>query len=291
MILQGAMTALVTPMRDGAVDFDAFTRLCDEQIAAGIDALVPMGTTGESATLSVKEHIDVVKCAVAAAKGRVPVVAGAGANCTREAIELSRASEAAGADALLHVAPYYNRPSQEGMYLHFKAIAEATGLPILLYNVPGRTSSDLANDTVLRLAELDNIAGIKDATANMHRASDLLRRADSSFLVLSGDDFTTFSLLALGGHGVISVISNAMPDRMARMWDAAVAGDWAAARTEHYSLLPLCELLFVEGNPVGIKEAMAILGKMSPEIRLPMNRASESLQKRLRDCLTAEGML
>jgi len=291
MVIQGAMTALVTPIRDGAVDCEALTRLCDEQIEAGIDALVAVGTTGESATLSVDEHLEVVKCTVAAAKGRVPVVAGAGANSTKEAIALSVACEAAGANGLLQVAPYYVKPTQQGMYLHFKAIAEATELPIVLYNVPGRTSSDLANDTVLRLAEIDNIVAIKDATADMQRASDLIRRADPSFAVLSGDDFTTFTLLALGGRGVVSVVSNAMPDRMARMWDAAAAGDWDAARKEHYSLLPLCDLLFVEGNPTGIKEAMHILGKMGPEIRLPMTRASAELQKRVRDCLAAEGML
>jgi len=291
MVIEGAFTAIVTPMRDGEVDYDALSRLCEEQIDAGIDGLVPVGTTGESATLSVPEHVEVIKHTIKAAAGRVPVIAGAGGNSTREAIVLSKESEKAGAEGLLHVAPYYNKPTQEGLYQHFKAIAESTELPIVLYNVPGRTSSDIQNDTVLRLSDIDNIVAIKDATADMRRAGDLLRRVDPSFAVLSGDDFTALTLWALGGRGCISVISNAMPDRMAKMWDAVCSNDWDAARKLHYSMLPLCELLFAEGNPIGIKETMHILGKITPELRLPMTRASESLQQRLRDCLSAEGML
>ncbi|HTM22682.1 MAG TPA: 4-hydroxy-tetrahydrodipicolinate synthase [Kofleriaceae bacterium] len=291
MKLEGAMTALVTPMRDGRVDGDALRRLVDEQIAAGIDALVAVGTTGESATLSVAEHVDVVRAVGAAAAGRVPVIAGAGANATAEAIELTRACEQAGADALLHVTPYYNRPNQEGLYRHFKAVAEATRLPVILYNVPSRTGCDLQPETIARLAEQGNIVGVKEATGNLVRAADIVRRCGERMTVLSGDDFTAFPLYAVGARGVISVVSNVMAREMAEMWDAFVAGDLARARALHLRILPLTELLFAEPSPAPTKAALALLGRMSAELRLPMVPVTDGLRERLRKQLEADGLL
>lgn len=292
MVLEGAMTALITPMRPGGeVDFDALAAICEEQIAAGIDGLVAVGTTGESATLPYAEHIEVVKRVVEVARGRVPVIAGAGGNATDEAVELSIGSAEAGADALLHVAGYYNKPTQEGLYQHFKACAEATSLPIMLYNVPGRTACDLLPDTVARLAELPTVVAIKEATGDMRRASQLIARLGDQIAVLSGDDFTTLPLLSLGGRGVVSVISNAMPEAMARMWDAAEAGDWETARARHYEMMPLTELLFVEGNPPGIKKTMELLGKCEGHMRLPIVEVSDALTERIRAQLIAQGAL
>lgn len=291
MILQGAMTALVTPMRDGAVDQEALAALVEEQIEAGIDAIVAVGTTGESATLDTREHIEVVRSVVKLARGRVPVIAGAGGNATAEALALSRESEKAGADALLHVTPYYNKPTQEGLYRHFEAIAKATALPVVLYNVPGRTACDLLPETIARLAELDTVVAIKDATADLRRASDTLRLCGDRIALLSGDDFTAFPLLALGGRGVISVVSNVMPRQVAQMCDAALAGDWDAARRLHYAIMPLTELLFVEPNPIAVKAALALRGMIRPDIRLPMVPASPELTARLEARLREDGLL
>jgi 4-hydroxy-tetrahydrodipicolinate synthase len=289
--LQGVMTALVTPMRDGAVDYDALTRLCEWQIADGVDGLVAVGTTGESATLDMKEHVDVIAHVVKVAAGRVPVVAGAGGNATREALELTAASEAAGADALLHVTPYYNRPSQDGMFRHFEAIAKATRLPIILYNVPSRCSADLVPDTVERLAAIDNVVAIKEATGSLPRATELIARVGDRIAILSGDDATAFPLYAVGARGVISVVSNVVPARMARMWDAAAAGRWDDARAEHYAIRVLNDLLFAEGNPAGPKAALALMGRCSGELRLPIVGVSAGLTDRLRTVLVAEGLL
>lgn len=293
MKLEGAMTALITPMRErGAVDYEALEAICTEQIEAGIDALVAVGTTGESATLPYAEHIEVVKRVVAIAAGRVPVIAGAGGNATGECIELSIGSARAGADALLHVAGYYNKPTQEGLYQHFKACAQATSLPIMLYNVPGRTACDLLGDTVVRIAEtLPTVVAIKEATGDLRRASQLIERLGDRLSVLSGDDFTALPMMALGGRGVVSVVSNAMPAAMAAMWDAAEAGDWETARARHYEMMPLTELLFVEGNPPGIKKAMQLLGKCQGHMRLPIVEVSDALTERLRAQLASQGML
>lgn len=291
MVLEGAMTALVTPMRDGGVDFDALSRLVDRQLAGGIHGLVPMGTTGESATLNPREHISVVKHVVDQVAGRVPVVAGAGANSTAEAIELSRGCEEVGADALLQVCPYYNKPNQDGLYLHFELIAKATKLPIVLYNVPGRTASDLLPETIERLAAFDNIVAIKEATGDMRRASDVHDRCGDALTLMSGDDFTTFTLYAVGGRGVVSVISNIMPDRMAKMWEAAKAGNWDEARKQHYAILPLTDLLFAEPNPAPTKACLEMMGVIGPEIRPPLVPASSALRDRMRPLLEAEGLL
>jgi len=291
MKLEGAMTALVTPMRGEHVDYDALTNLIEEQIAAGIDGLVAVGTTGESATLDVPEHMQVVRHVVGVTRGRVPVIAGAGGNATAEAIALTRASEEAGADALLQVTPYYNRPTQEGLYRHYAAIASSTRLPIVVYNVPGRTACDLLPETMARLTGFENIVAIKEATASVVRATNIIELCGDRVTVLSGDDFTTFPLYGVGARGVISVVSNVMPRAMADMWDAASAGDWARARALHYRIQPMTRLLFAESNPVPAKAVLALLGKMQPDVRLPLAPCSEELREKLRAQLVAEDML
>lgn len=284
--LEGAMTALVTPFKHGAVDHDALTRLVEAQIAAGIDGLVAVGTTGESATLDVEEHIAVVARVVAVAAGRVPVIAGTGGNATAEAIDLSKRAADVGADALLQVTPYYNRPTQEGLYRHFAAVAAATELPVLLYNVPTRTGCDLLPDTVVRLAAIDNIVGIKEATGSLPRATELIARCGGRFVVISGDDATTMPLYAVGARGVISVVSNVAPAMMAQMWDAAVAGQWRTARDLHHALRVLNTLLFVEASPGPCKAALHLQGRIEQELRLPMVPVTPGLYEQLRAELT-----
>ncbi len=291
MVLEGAMTAIVTPMRDGKIDDKALTALVEAQIAAGIDGIVAAGTTGESATLSLSEYVDVVATTVAAARSRVPVVAGAGANSTSQAIALSRAVIDAGADALLHVTPYYNKPPQEGLYWHFGAIADAVDVPIILYNVPGRTGCDLAVDTVAKLAKFANIVAIKEATGDPTRASDIIAAAGDSIAVFSGDDFTAFPLYAVGSRGVISVTANVAPELVARMWDAIVADDWRLARELHYRMLPLTRALFAEPNPIPVKAALALRGQISPELRQPLSQASQATLDGLAAAMTDAGLL
>ena len=291
MVLEGAMTAIVTPMRDGKIDDKALAALVEAQIAAGIDVIVAAGTTGESATLSLSEYVDVVATTVAAARSRVPVVAGAGANSTSTAIALSRAVIDAGADALLHVTPYYNKPTQEGLYWHFGAVADAVDVPIILYNVPSRTSCDLAVDTVAKLAKFTNIVAIKEATGDPTRASDIIAAAGDSIAVFSGDDFTAFPLYAVGSRGVISVTANLVPELVARMWDAVVADDWRLARELHYRMLPLTRALFAEPNPIPIKAALALCGKINPELRQPLSQASPATIDGLVTAMTDAGLL
>jgi len=291
MVLEGVMTALVTPMRDGSVDYDGLSALIDDQIAAGVHGLVAVGTTGESATLSMREHVQVIQHAVHVVKKRVPVIAGAGANSTSEAIELSRASEEAGADALLHVTPYYNKPTQEGLYRHFAAVAGSTRLPVILYNVPSRTSCDLLPPTVERLAEIESIVAIKEATGDLRRASELIGRLGDRMAVLAGDDLTAFPLFALGGRGVISVVSNVVPARVVEMWTSARAGNWDHARGLHFWMAPLIDLLFRETSPAPVKAALELLGRCGPEIRLPMCPCTPGLRDHLKQWLEAEGLL
>ena len=291
MTLEGAMTALVTPMRGEHVDYDALGNLIEAQIEAGIDGLIAVGTTGESATLDVPEHTEVIRHVVKVARGRVPVIAGAGGNATAEAIALTRASEAAGADALLHVTPYYNTPTQEGLYRHYAAIARSTRLPIIVYNVPGRTACDLMPETMARLMEFEQIVAIKEATGSVVRATNIIELCGNRVIVLSGDDFTTYPLYTVGARGVISVVSNVMPGAMAEMWDAARAGNWDRARELHYRIQPMTRLLFAESNPVPAKAALALLGKMQPDVRLPLAPCSDDLREKLRGQLVAEGML
>lgn len=287
----GVITAIVTPFRRGAVDEDALRNLVEDQIANGVDGLVPVGTTGESPTLSFEEHVRVIEVVVKAVAKRVPVIAGAGANATNEAIDLSLAAKKVGADGLLQVTPYYNKPSQENLIRHFKAVAEACPLPTLLYNVPGRTGCDLLPETIARLAEVPNIVGVKEATGSALRATQVLARVPSRFVVLSGDDATAFPLFALGAKGVISVVSNVAPAEMAEMWDAAAAGRWDRARELHYKLLPLSEGLFIEANPIPVKSALAMMGRIADELRPPLYPLEGANREKVRGYLTQVGLL
>ena len=287
----GVITALVTPFRGDAVDEEALRRLVEEQIAAGVDGLVPVGTTGESPTVTVEEHIRVIEIVVQAAKKRVPVVAGTGSNSTRETIEMSAAARKVGADGLLLVTPYYNRPGQEHLYRHFKAVLEAVPLPSILYNVPTRTASDLLPETFARLCELPQVVGIKEATGSITRAAQILARVGDRVAVLSGDDAVTVPMFALGGKGVISVLSNVAPGLMAQMWDAAAAGDWKKARELYFRLLPLAEGLFVEVNPIPVKAALAMMGRIADEIRPPLYPLAPQHHEKLRAQLRAVGVL
>lgn len=281
----GIITALVTPFRNDSVDETALRALVDDQIKNGIDGLVPVGTTGESPTLNFEEHVRVIKIVVEAARKRVPVIAGTGSNATHEAIELSLEARKVGADGLLLVTPYYNRPTQDGLYRHFKAIVDAVPLPTVVYNVPGRTCCDLLPETIARLAELAPIVGVKEATGSALRASQILARVGDRLAVLSGDDATAFPLFALGARGCISVVSNVAPAEMSAMWDAAAAGDWKKARDLHYKLLPLGEGLFVEPNPTPVKAALAMMGRISEEVRPPLYPLGPGHREKLRGML------
>ena len=289
--IEGCLTALVTPFRDGKVDFEGLAKLVDWQIENGVDGIVSVGTTGESATLDVDEHIAVIAATVKAARGRVPVIAGAGGNATSEALALTKASEDAGADGLLHVTPYYNRPNQEGLFRHFEALSKATKLPIVLYNVPSRTACDLLCETVVRLADFDNIVALKDATGNLVRGSELVAKVGDKISILSGDDGTAFPLYACGGRGVISVVSNVAPREMSEMWDAAKAGEWDRARKLHFKLRHLNNLLFAEPSPAPTKAALSLLGRCAVEVRLPLVGATPKMIDDLRTEMKAQGLL
>lgn len=283
---RGSLVAIVTPMSDdGALDLDALRRLIDWHIAEGSNGIVVVGTTGESPTVSYDEHCVLIRTTVEQVAGRVPVIAGTGANSTAEAIELTECAKAAGAQAGLSVVPYYNKPTQEGLYRHFRKIAETVDLPLILYNVPGRTITDLSNDTALRLADVPGVAGIKDATGSLERAADLLRRAPGDFVLYTGDDATALPFMLLGGHGVISVTANVAPRLMNEMCSAACAGNLARARELNDSLLPLHSKLFVEANPIPVKWACAELGLISHALRLPLTPLSAGLHDTVRDAM------
>ena len=291
-MIKGSIVAIVTPMHeDGSLDLDTFRQLIDFHVAEGSDGIVVVGTTGESPTVDVEEHELLIAEAVKHAAGRVPIIAGTGANCTKEAIELASFSKKVGADASLTVVPYYNKPTQQGMYLHFKAIAEAVDMPHILYNVPGRTGADMSNDTVLRLAQIPNIVGIKDATGNLERGSDLLQRAPKDFAVYSGDDATTMSLILLGAAGTISVTANVAPRLMHEMCAAARAGDVATARAINYRLLSLHRHLFVEANPIPVKWAVARMGKIRNTLRLPLTPLSADAQAVVESAMRQAGVI
>ena len=284
---RGSFTALVTPFKNGSVDEKAFRDIVDWQISEGTNGLVPVGTTGESPTLSHDEHKQVVEWCIDQADGRVPVIAGSGSNSTAEAIELSRHAEEAGADAVLIVTPYYNKPTQEGLYQHYKAINDAIGIPIIIYNIPGRSIVDMSVETMARLYELKNIAGVKEASGNISQMCEICRAVPESFIVLSGDDALTLPLMAVGGHGIISVISNEAPAEMARMADLAGAGDFTAARRIHNQLMPLMSANFVESNPIPVKAAMAAMGLLEEVYRLPMVPPLDASRQRILAALVA----
>jgi 4-hydroxy-tetrahydrodipicolinate synthase len=288
---KGSLTALVTPLRNGALDKGAFRDLVDWQIAEGTDGLVPAGTTGESPTLSREEHRLVVEWCIDQAAGRVPVMAGAGSNATEEAIALALEAERAGADAALVVTPYYNKPTQEGLYRHFRAINDAVALPIIIYNIPGRSGIDMSIDTMRRLFELDNIAGIKDATANVARVSQQRQALGPSFNQLSGEDATALGFMAHGGHGCISVTSNVAPRLCADMQAACLRSDYATALALHDRLMPLHTALFLETNPAPVKYAIALLGRCSERLRLPLVPVTEPTRVAVRKAIVHAGLV
>jgi 4-hydroxy-tetrahydrodipicolinate synthase len=288
---RGSFTALVTPFSNGSLDEKAFRGLVDWQIAEGTDGLVPVGTTGESPTLSHEEHRRVVEWCIEQAKGRVPVIAGSGSNSTREAIELSEHAEKAGADAVLIVTPYYNKPTQEGLYQHFKAINDAIGIPIIIYNIPIRSVIDMSVDTMTRLFELDNIAGVKDATANVVRVSQQRAAMGEGFNQLSGEDATVLGFMAHGGHGCISVTSNVAPRLCAEFQDACLKGDYETALKLHDKLMPLHTALFIETNPSPAKYALSVLGKCADTVRLPMVRLADKTKAAVREAMVHAGLI
>jgi 4-hydroxy-tetrahydrodipicolinate synthase len=288
---RGSFTALVTPFSNGSLDEKAFRGLVDWQIAEGTNGLVPVGTTGESPTLSHEEHRQVVEWCIEQAKGRVPVIAGSGSNSTREAIELSQHAEEAGADAVLVVTPYYNKPTQEGLYQHFKAINDAIGIPIIIYNIPMRSVIDMSVDTMTRLFELNNIAGVKDATANVARVSQQRAAMGEEFNQLSGEDATVLGFMAHGGHGCISVTSNVAPRLCAEFHDACLKGDYATALKLHDKLMPLHTALFIETNPAPAKYALSVLDKCSDTVRLPMVRLAEKTKIAVREAMVHAGLI
>jgi len=290
-MLKGSLVAIVTPMfEDGSLDFAALRKLVDFHVSQGSDGLVVVGTTGESPTVSVSEHLELIRVVVEQAAGRVPVIAGAGANSTAEAIELSREAKRLGADMTLSVVPYYNRPTQEGMYLHFKAIAAPVDIPMILYNVPGRTVADMSNDTALRLAELPNIVGIKDATGNLERCADLVRRAPPDFALYTGDDATAMAFMLLGGHGVITVTGNVAPKAMHDLCQRSLAGDITGARAINDALMGLHKQLFIEANPIPVKWAVQQMGLIGPGIRLPLTPLSQQCQEAVRQAMQQGGV-
>ena len=290
-MITGSIVALVTPMHaDGNIDWSTLQRLLDVHLRAGTAAIGAVGTTGESATLNVSEHCEVIRFCVKHSAGRIPIIAGTGSNSTREAIELSEAAAGAGADACLLVTPYYNRPTQRGLYEHFKAIAEAVAIPQILYNVPGRTAVDMSNDTVVRLAELDNIVGIKDATGDLARGRELIQRCGDVIAVYSGDDATAMELMLAGGRGNISVTANVAPSLMAQMCKLALAGDRVQAEATNARLAPLNAALFLEPNPIPVKWAMYQRGLIGEGIRLPLTRLDERYHTQVLNALEAAGV-
>ncbi len=290
-MLKGAIVAIVTPFKNGRLDEEAYRELIEFQIEGGTNGIVPCGTTGESATLSHGEHKRVVELCIDQVKKRIPVIAGTGSNNTAEALELTRHAQQAGADYALMITPYYNKPTQEGLYQHFKTITGATRIPIVVYNVPTRTSFNLLPETMARLADLPNIVGIKEATGDLKQCSKVLELCGDKITVLSGDDFTVLPLLAVGGQGVISVVSNVAPGDMAGMCNAFFGGDWATARKLHFKMWPLMEAMFLETNPAPAKTALKMMGKITGEVRQPLCPLSPQNEARLRQVLKDYGLI
>jgi len=289
---QGSIVAMVTPFRNGKIDEPKVKELVEMHVTQGTDAIVPCGTTGESPTLSHDEHRHMVELVVQTAAGRIPIIAGTGSNSTAEAIELTKHAAHAGASGALVVNPYYNKPTQEGLYRHFRAVAEATALPILVYNIQGRTAVNIETDTMVRLVrDCPTIVGVKEASGSLDQMSQVILACGPDFSVISGDDNITLPLLAIGGRGVISVIANLVPRETSEMVHAALDGDWKRARDLHYKLFPLARAAFLETNPIPIKEAMAMTGMLEPEFRLPMCRMGDGNREKLRAILTAYGLV
>lgn len=287
----GAIVAIVTPFKNGLVDEDAFRQLIEEQIAAGTDGIVPCGTTGESTTLSHEEHDRVVEITIDAVKKRVPVIAGTGSNSTAEALRLTRHAWEAGADGALLVCPYYNRPTQEGLYLHYRTVAEKVPIPIIVYNIPSRTGTNMFTETLARLAKIPNIVGVKEASGSIKQMSDVIHMCGPDFDVLSGDDIFTLPLLALGGRGVISTVSNVVPGDMAGLVDAFAAGDLEKARALHFRMSPLIDAIFIETNPIPVKAALAMMGKIDSELRLPLCPMTEKNEAVLKKVMQEYGLI
>jgi 4-hydroxy-tetrahydrodipicolinate synthase len=290
-MITGSLVAIVTPMHeDGRLDMGTYRKLIDWHVAEGTDGIVVVGTTGESPTVNVDEHKELIRIAVEHSRGRIPIIAGTGGNSTLEAIELTESAKKNGATASLSVVPYYNKPTQEGLYRHFRKIAETVELPMIVYNVPGRTVADLQNDTLLRLAQVPGIIGIKDATANIERGTDLVKRLPRNFAIYSGDDATALALILLGGHGVISVTANVAPKLMRQMCAAALVGDVKRARDINLRLLGLHTRLFVEANPIPVKWALAEMGLVEHGLRLPLSLLSEKFHQTIREALHEAGI-
>ena len=290
-MFSGSMVALVTPFRDGKVDWQSLETLVDFHIQNGTHGIVPCGTTGESATLSHQEHDQVIEAVIKAVAKRIPVIAGTGSNSTEEAVRLTRAAENAGADGALMISPYYNRPTQEGIFQHYKKVAAEVGLPIIVYNIPGRTGSKIEPETLARLAEIENIAGVKEATGSVDQAIEVIRLCGDNLAVYSGEDSLTFSLMALGGKGVISTVANIAPREMAQLAEACLQGNWAKGRELQFKLVPLIRSVFIETNPIPVKTALSLMGKCGPEIRLPLTSMSEGALKKLKQAMTNFGLL
>ncbi|HZS34037.1 MAG TPA: 4-hydroxy-tetrahydrodipicolinate synthase [Methylomirabilota bacterium] len=289
---QGSLVAMVTPFRDGRVDEDSLRALVEFHVSHGTDGLVPCGTTGESPTLSPDEHHRVVEIVIEQARGRIPVIAGTGSNSTTATIELTRHAARAGAAGALLVSPYYNRPTQRGLYEHFRAVAEAVpDLPLIIYNIQGRTAVNVETETLQRLAELPNIVGVKEASGSLDQMTAVILACGPDFTVLSGDDTLTLPLMAVGGRGVISVVANLLPREVVEITHAALEGDWKRAREAHLRLFPVCKAMFIETNPIPVKEAMAMLGLVRAEWRLPMCAMSPANRERLRTTLVQAGVL
>lgn len=288
MKFHGAITALVTPFKNGKIDEKAFRAIIEHQIRSGIDGLVPCGTTGESPTLTHEEHKRVIRIVVETSNGRVPVIAGTGSNSTAEAVELTRYAKKAGADGALLVTPYYNKPTQQGLYLHFQTIAKSVDIPVILYNIPGRSVVNISPETIARLAKISNIVGVKEATGSMDQASHI--RSLCNLTILSGDDSLTLPLMSIGAKGVISVIANLLPEALSEMVDSYFAGDHKKAMEVHYKLFPLCRAMFIETNPIPVKRAMKLAGRCSDEVRLPLSPIQPGNEKLLVQALKAYGV-
>jgi 4-hydroxy-tetrahydrodipicolinate synthase len=290
-MFSGSMVALVTPFKNGQVDWPSLEALVEFHLQNGTNGIVPCGTTGESATLSHAEHDEVIRTVIKAVNKRVPVIAGTGSNSTDEAVRLTQEAERSGADGALMISPYYNRPTQEGIYQHYKKVASAVGIPLIVYNIPGRTGSKIEPETLARLAEISNVAGVKEATGSVDQAIDVIRLCGDRLAVYSGEDSLIYSLMSLGGKGVISTVANVAPKQTAQLAAACLAGKWDQARTMQFQLIPLIHSLFIETNPIPVKTALALMGKCSGELRLPMTAMTEGNLQRLKAALGDFGLL